>query len=48
MNPMTLTRLAATLGAIPAIPAGLAWALGRCVAPALAAARLAKDRRQLD
>ena len=45
MNPMTLTRLPATLAAIPA---GLALALGRCVAPALAAARLAKDRRQLD
>ena len=48
MNPMTLTRLAATLAAIPVIPAGLALALGRCVARALAAARLAKDRRQLD
>ena len=47
MNPMTLTRLPATLGVIPAIPAGLAWALGRCVAPALAAARLATGSRQV-
>ena len=42
MNPMKLTQLAATLGAIPA---GLALALGLCVARALAAARMAKGRR---
>ena len=44
MNPMKLTQLGATLGAIPA---DLALALGRCVAPALAAARLATGPRQV-